>query len=272
MKLDYTQNMPMRHWVPATFFTPHFESIKKRPMRKGIQPLFGLEIEFNPNRSRDLRFEVSEPTQKIAIIKGDGSLQEGGIEICSRPMHLKSHKVAWKPLFDKIKSKEVSPSIGKNTGLHIHFSRDYVSRHLIKGKTDLQEKDFYYRVSEFMKIHRAFFEMCAERVQNHWNKYGGNYNRCHSGALNVRQDTIEFRIFRSPKKYECCMKAIELVDAMMYFAIKTENNGGNIEFTSLMDFVAYINAHRKKYSNLNSFLYKKRKWIYNFLNVPTFQD
>ena len=273
MLLDYTANRPMHFYRASEFFVPHFDLIKNRVQkRKKVHPIFGIEIEFNDPRRRDyLRDDVSPFTRKIAIIKYDGSLAHGGIEICSRPMHLKAHRVAWKPLFDKIKSKSINPSTSAGTGLHIHFARDYAQSHLV-DKGESNERELYYLVADFMKANRQFFELCGGRRANHWCHYGRYYTGDHTGALNLRQNTIEFRIFKSPKNYDTCLKGIEFIDALMKWAICERNNNLPVSSAPLLSFLQFINANRRDYPLLNAFLYKKRKAVYQMLSIPTFQD
>jgi hypothetical protein len=273
MLLDYTTNRPMQYYRANEFFVPHFNSIKNRAQkRKQIHPIFGIEIEFNdPRRSHFLQEDVSPFTRKIAIIKYDGSLAYGGIEICSRPMHLKAHRVAWKPLFDKIKAKSVNPSVSAGTGLHIHFARDYAQSHLVNSG-ESNERELYYLIADFMRANKPFFELCGGRRSSQWCRYGRGYTSEHNGALNLRQNTIEFRIFKSPKNYDTCLKGIEFIDALMKWAIRERNANNPVSTAPLIGFIQFINGNRRDYPKLNAFLYKKRKVVYGMLNIPTFQD
>jgi hypothetical protein len=260
MLLDYTTNTPRRFWNPADFFVPHFKKISSRVHRRKLKPIFGVELEYNVKPGQYISHNLNRLTNKIAIIKPDGSLRPNGVEVCSRPMPRRVHKVAWKKMFEKIKAKEVPIAAGRTTGLHIHYSLDYLVKNLRGGHTVLNP--FLEDTARFVKQNYQFFMLCAERPQNCYCVYGTSIRNRYN-AINLRSDTVEFRMFKSSRTYDSLMKSIELVDILMDFRLKRAfNTAGE---ATLAEFIQYINQNATEFPYLVKFLRKNRAKVVNIL-------
>lgn len=269
--LDYSTNRAFCHYRAEGFFKPHFERLSSRVDRKKVTPLIGAEIEWNPAvRTYNIpSHTIMAKVNRFAILKSDGSLRSGGGEICSRPMDIRAHKVAWKGLFDAIDKDEINVANGRATGLHLHFSKDYIIKEINSSNSGVFS-EFIDAMANFMAGNRGFFELVGERPSNHYNQYGSYYTSWHEGAVNRRSSTIEFRIFKSPKKYETLIKDIEFVECFVKFWINNHLYAHGAQPT-LLKFLRFINKHSHKYSHLKSFLYKKRRTVYELAHIPTFE-
>ena len=166
-------------------------------------------------------------------------------------------------MFDKIQAKEIPIAAGRTTGLHIHYSLDYLTKNLRGGHTVINS--FLEDAARFMKHNYRFFTLCAERPYNCYCVYGDSIRNRYN-SINLRSETVEFRIFKSPRTYDSLMKSIELVDSFMDFNLKRAFNVAGE--ASLAEFLQYINQNSDNFPYLVRFLRKNRPKIKNILENP----
>ena len=216
--------------------------------------LYGIELEYEtPNLSTDL-FNLFELISKWGVFKRDSSL-ESGFEIVTTPCSLEFHYEIWEKFFTKLPR---TVKVYRNCGMHVHATRNRL--------TNLQiGKMLVFLHSPF---NRKFVEIIAERksnVQNNYEslktykdgKHGGiQQNSDRHTALNLNNyNTIEFRIFTSPKNHLTLLKNVEFCKALIKFTGMAEHSITDAK--NYQVFCNYVKMYRKEYSFLAKFLKDK---------------
>lgn len=254
-KLKPTQYLPYNHKVSGEYHG--------FPRTDIISPLaFGVELEVEcADGYTDYNYHYitavnnalsSSGGENFAICKRDGSLKgEGryGFEICTNPASIPFHRQAWKNFF--LNSFGARLSTSERTGLHIHVSKDAISR-LSAGK-----------ILQFIHNpeNRKFLRKVAGRKSNQYANYDAELGIRdvkkrfdHYAAVNTSLSfTIEFRIFSATLNYDRFMSYLEFVDALIRFASTTDC----AKSKNKRDFLAFLNLpkNRLDYRNIIHYLY-----------------
>lgn len=193
-------------------------------------PLFGIELEVeydgsDLDRSNNFKKSIKEVEGNFHY-EEDGSLDDG-FEMITDALTLESHYSRYnrvKEVFaELVKNKFVSHD-NSNCGLHVHVSRRYLNNNHIA------------KMLNFLKDNQSLFERLARRRENqycYYKKAGEVEDRYTS--INIENDeTIEFRIFRGTLKPETYYATLELVDAVVKYAVKTRKK---MTFIGFIEFI-----------------------------------
>lgn len=233
---------------PADFFSPKGETLDNI--------FYGVEVEYESENYGEDTFNVFNLVKDFAVLKRDSSLEQG-FEIVSFPAPLELHYTLWNNFFSNIPKSVKS---FRTCGMHVHCSRHRLS--------SLQIGKMLFFIHDIEN--RKFIELIAGRKSNYQNDFetvkkvtdgkdGGmvpqNTER-HTGLNLNGANTIEFRIFASPKDSKTLYKNIEFCKALIKF---TECSMHSIEESKknkvFCDFVA---RNRRDFPNLNNFLKKNK--------------
>ena len=212
-----------------------------------------LEVEAGEQSPTPLARECRELLGGLAIVKSDGSLNNG-FEIVTRPASLEEQLKHWEPFFDDRPSVLKSFNT-KTCGLHVHTSR-----------APLSELSIAKIVCFVNAAHnRRFIRVIAGRDSANWARCkhkklsdGNKYNPRRYEAVNLQNAaTIEFRIFKGTLKKESVYKAIEFVDALVAFCAPA---GRSLrESMSRCAFTKDVEENTKRWPHLAAFL--DAKWF-----------
>ena len=229
------------------FFSPFIKEKGKYSSR-----LSGVELEYELNEGKSQRealFFLHRNLKDHAIFKRDGSL-DNGIEICTRPASIDIQTTEFRKMFEDTACMDTLV-VEKTCGMHVHVEKKKLSS-LTLGKLTL-----------FMqaKKNKEFLETIAERQSNSYTRTGTDLSvtSVHRGvasgdryqALNLtNQNTIEFRIFKTPEEYGSFLKNMEFIDAITTFAMPATSGIQDVHYESFLNFVK---NNRKTYTELYSF-------------------
>ena len=238
----------------------------KHPIKWLTPILLGCELEYNceDEHSLDVRLSLLKHLDKFVIFKHDGSLaSSGGFEIVTAPADLPLHKEKFTPVFNEFPPELI---VDSSTGMHIHLDRNALSP-LMLG-----------RMTEFMHNpnNKDFIQVVGERVFNTYsNQLGLGYRNVldssnggsRYGTLNLcPQQTVEFRIFKSPKTFPSFIKNLEFVVALVqYFrtGITSTIPKEGKKYEVFLDYLKKENRSKLEARNTSHYLtkYLKEKGI-----------
>ncbi len=216
----------------------------------------GIELEVERNKARGDRHinrEVAELLDGTAIVKHDGSLDDG-FEIVSAPMTLAYHyagangKSPWDAFFDG-PAKHLRSWITDTCGIHVHISRNVLTpMHLGKMIVFVNAEH-----------NREFIQRIAGRHMNNWCEPQGSAKvqdvlkgstQGKYTALNLeRSSTVELRIFRGNTKKAGFFRCLDFAAAMTEF---TRN--ASITALKASDFISWMDKQRHSYPHLATWL------------------
>jgi hypothetical protein len=220
---------------------------------KDIPLKFGIELEVECYDA-DEGVELCEsifPDQYV-VYKEDGSLEEGGFEIVTRPDAPEVHKrIFAKFLGDNRVRHNLTSWNGGRCGVHIHVSRAplsplWIGRILVMINSPSM-KSIVGKVSG--RYNTTYAEIKNKKLI-HGKK--GKDERKYDAVNNSPRHTIEFRLFRGTLVKESFLRYIEFVESVLAFTSPaTTSNRDVAEPKKYLDFVS---SRRKDYKNLYEFL------------------
>ena len=210
-----------------------------------------LEVERKEDTPKDIMFSVMKDLGKhYAILKKDGSLQNGGFEIVTAPATYGVHLTAWDKFFAN-SAKYLDSYNNGHCGIHVHISRRaFTPLHLAK-MTSFYNYDHNLnfitkvagRTSTFAQFkNKDMLDKLRGKSATKLKGMKGLLNNIygHSGgrqkyeAVNLcKPDTVEIRIFRGNVAKLGFFKNIDFVQAVfdytkiascMNFDVGTENS------------------------------------------------
>lgn len=228
-------------------------------MSEGKGPLFyGIELEVECKSGVFYDGEVKRSYMALGldyvVLKRDGSLSDAGFEIVTRPDSLDIHKRRWDG-FIKTASQTLTSWTNGRCGMHIHASR--------AALTQLQLGKMLVWVNH--ANNESVVKTTAGRSLKQWacietgkkltdgKKYKLSPNRY--VALNVRDETVELRIFRGTLKPESFFKNLEFYDALIAFCAPANHSCTDIETPQL--FLRFVTDNAKTYPNLHEFYVRR---------------
>lgn len=193
-------------------------------------PLFGIELEVeyegsDSNRLINFKNSINEVEGNFHY-EQDGSLDDG-FEMITDALTLEKHYSRYdkvKEVFEElVKNKFVSHD-NSNCGLHVHVSRKYLNNNHIAKMLD------------FLKDNQSLFEKLARRKENQYCYYKkAEEVEDRYTSINIENDeTIEFRIFKGTLKPETYYATLELVDAVVKYAVNTRKKMTFIGFNEFI--------------------------------------
>lgn len=230
--------------------------MKKNPLYLGIE----LEYE-SAEKMRKTRIYTGNKLKNHALMKHDGSLRDG-VEIVSCPAEFDIHKPFYKSFLDDLPD---NITVSSRTGMHVHVSR--------KALSPLQEG----RIIDFMNRddNQNFIRKIAMRQSNNYQRSHGHtfrhalrtrkaFKRGESlyypkyANLNIgKLNTIEFRVFSTPRTYKEFSIKMEFVKALVDYCQLAWYNVGIKSQTYFTNFMKWLSNQRKSYSDLYNFCKEK---------------
>jgi len=230
--------------------------MKKNPLYLGIE----LEYE-SAEKMRKTRIYTGNKLRNHALMKSDGSLRDG-VEIVSCPAEFDIHKPYYKSFLDDLPD---NITVSSRTGMHVHISR--------KALSPLQEG----RIIDFMNRddNQNFIRKIAMRQSNNYQRSHGHtfrhalrtrkaFKRGESlyypkyANLNIgKLNTIEFRVFSTPRTYKEFSIKMEFVKALVDYCQLAWYNVGIKSQTYFTNFMKWLSNQRKSYSDLYNFCKEK---------------
>lgn len=223
---------------------------------------FGIELEYeSAQKMRKTRIYTGNKLNNHALMKHDGSLRDG-VEIVSCPAEFDIHKPLYKSFLDDLPD---NITVSSRTGMHVHVSR--------KALSPLQEG----RIIDFMNRddNQNFIRKIAMRPANSYQRSHGHtfrhalqtrkafndgesayypkYANLNIGKLN----TIEFRVFSTPRTYKEFSIKLEFVKALVDYCQLAWYNVGIKSQTYYTNFMDWLSKQRKSYADLYSFCKEK---------------
>ncbi len=229
----------------------NMKSEKEVPIR------FGIELEVEPLRSRDVSLDVFDSLlpSKYVTYKEDGSLSNSGFEIVTRPDCPSLHKRVWgEVLSDKRVRTTTSSWKSGSCGIHIHVSRKPLSElHIGRMLVFMNSKSLEKIVKTVAGRYNASYARINEKKLTSGKKgrYGDRYDTLNHGG----EHTLEFRCFRGTLARESFLKNIEFVECVLDFCKPATCS--NKEVAKPDSFLSFVRSHRKLYPNLFNFLLAK---------------
>lgn len=230
---------------------------------KKVKPnntFLGIELEYEAERSIDRgRLYIGKHMRDHALMKRDGSLRDG-IEVVSCPAEFDIHLPIYKSFLDNLPE---FIKVSERTGMHVHISRNALSP-LAEGKLiefmNRQDNQSNirkiamrpannYQSPTSAKITSALHNRKALKRGD--NPYGGKY--CNLNASN--KNTLEMRIFSTPRTYSEFKIKLEFVKALVDFCNSTVVSLK--ESTSWVSFSNWLSNQRKSYIDLYTFCKEK---------------
>lgn len=220
---------------------------------KNVKPstvYLGIELEYE-STDRDLaKVKVGKALHGHAIMKSDGSIRNG-FEIVTCPATLDIHLEEFKRFYANF-PKELFQA--PNTGMHVHVSRKPLNVFTVGKMTEFLNRS----------DNKPFIAWVAGRIDNSYARItdrtvtfpfingtsGERYN-----ALNLSNtDTIEFRIFSTPKNWEEFASRLEFCQALTDYCQPAQVNTSLKQLTGFPSFINWLQHNRKAYPELSNHL------------------
>ncbi len=225
-----------------------FKAKKVDPEKRLIY--YGIEIEYESS-NRDLdRVSVGKLLKGHAIMKSDGSINEG-FEIVTCPATADIHLEVFKKFYEEFHKMTLMSA--NNVGMHIHISRKPLSTFCVGRMTEFLNRE----------DNKQFLVSIAGREPNHYCQQEkrtvtypvttGSGNRYNMLNLN-NEATVEVRIFSSPTSYEEFARKLQFVEALTTYAQPCQVDAPLKEQTYHGTFIQWLKGNRKFYPELSKFL------------------
>jgi hypothetical protein len=224
---------------------------------EGKGPLFyGIELEVeckgNVHYSNEARRVYTSLGLDYVVLKRDGSLSDAGFEIVTRPDSLDVHKRKWSEFINSASTTLTSWTNGR-CGMHIHASRSAL--------TQLQLGKMLVWINH--PNNESVVKTTAGRALKQWACIemgkkltdGKKLSPNRYVALNVRDETVEIRIFRGTLKPESFYKNLEFYDALIAFCAPANHGCRDIE--TPQPFLKFVTNNVKSYPHLHEFYVRR---------------
>jgi len=244
-----------------------------------VPTMLGIELEIllrqkeggtlRDGAAKTMRTDISIGLKDHAILKHDGSLASGGVEICTRPASYEVHRDSFKNLFRYLEEhKDNLPGkviIDGSCGMHVHVDRAQLTPLQI-GKIHVfingsNNKTFISSIAK--RYHVDYARLSPYPVVGHGNRARFIRHMSQQGAnikyamLNLgRTDTIEFRLFSGTFDYNQIVSNMEFCKALVDWTTpgrSTIHLGSNKQDTISTDlhnptaFKQFVNDNSKDY-------------------------
>ena len=220
---------------------------------------FELEVENQGGDKYALEHGLEKNHRYLLECKGDGSLNDGR-EIVSQPLSwnfIQENKEAIAQMLAYVRKSQFDSE--NSCGLHVHVSKSGLG-----GGTLERMQEFVYGNPEFVHLFTTRSMSNLQRWAYLYKdkdfdyKFGGRaYPTGHYAALDscARNDTVEFRIFRSTLRPSEFFRALEFCHAVISFCQETRL------YASLKpaNFKKFIDEHCDNYPHIYDFLIENRK-------------
>lgn len=235
------------------------------PRNKKNALVFGVELEMAPAYStRDLADrEAAAPLIRALrgpvganyILKHDGSLPCGGVELVTMPFTLSQHiqntGIAWGEILKAVNERSLAKSgAGTDTcGMHVHINKKALSALTIgKMLVFLNNSDIAPLITIVAQRHNSAYARLSTKKLTDGTV--SSENRYDIMNVSVRHPTCEIRMFRGNLTPERIYKNIEFCHALVQYCRQSS-------MRTLCEwdiFVAWLRSVRGQYPNLVRFL------------------
>lgn len=228
---------------------------------------YGIEVETEIRKNFD-KFEVAEDVLNLfkdnqVILKEDSSIGNNGFEIVSNTATFNYHKTKlWENFFGSDIRDKLRSFHAKNTGLHIHCSKEFYTKADIGKIVVFLNLPYNSRfITNFAG--RNYNQYCKRDKFKKITNYESNER---FEALNLtNRNTIEFRIFKGNLQENSFFRYLEFVDCLSYFVKQTSFKTNSLKYWHLIKYIQENTELKKRYSNLFSWL--KIKGYFDTLNT-----
>jgi hypothetical protein len=253
------RNLSYKRTSPTVAF--EFECISATNANEGAAALLGpfdAAYKATVNKTR---------TGRGAIAKQDGSLpDETGVEFVTVPMTLDEHRKVLEKAFPggRLGKGAVSAWNKTKCGMHVHLNRKSLSN-LTLGKMlcfihDPGNTAFHVDVAGRVTSYAEFFEH-RRFVSN------GLPNKAYDGrkysALNVKDETVEFRIFRPSCQLPTLLKNVAYCLAVRDFCVQSTARRKELNWQNFLIWLGKTNA-RREYRELDTWFRTHRSAYADF--------
>jgi len=222
---------------------------------KNVKPstlYLGIELEYETTDKDKARVKVGKQLAGHAIMKSDGSIQNG-FEIVTCPATLEIHMEEFKKFYDNLPGELFAAS---NTGMHVHVSRKPLNLFTIGKMTEfinrLDNKDFVAYIAG--RIDNNYARQDSSRTIS-YPLVNRNNSTARYNALNLSPpETIEFRIFSTPSNWEQFASRLEFCQALTDYCQPAQLNTSLKHLTHYSSFINWMQSHRKDYPELSNHL------------------
>lgn len=215
--------------------------------------MFGVELEMEPRRDTNLIEVFGGNRAEHYILKSDGSLNDGGVELVTIPLTLDGHRLLnWESILAPVVRGHVARSGSGTThcGMHVHINKSALSALTIgKMLVFLNDPDT-----------RAGVELIAQRRSNGYcarsrKKIGDGKRRSESryDILNVGRSTVEVRLFRGNLRFQRVLKNLEFCHALVLYC----QDASAAKVASWGNFLGWLRPRCGEYPMLAGFLAAK---------------
>lgn len=244
---------------------------------------YGIELEVSGSHRHAPDFlsffnDTDFGNETSVYLKSDCSIREGGFEIVTHPMTFDYIKDTFmNTMSEALQDLRKKHFRGHNYGgMHVHLSRsavsfqqwDYISQMLAAPENKkawlflTQRKES--EISQWARLNcRPAYS--TEQAKRYY-EGGSNFGMSRYVALNVTNNTVEFRIFNSNLRPERVMKNLEVCQSLYDFTKPVQRK--NI---SMPMYIKYVRKHADRYPNLAAFLDEK-DWdtevAHDFMSQP----
>lgn len=211
--------------------------------------LFGVELEVESKSDADEGAQWVRDkgmADDYCVFKHDGSLNDGGFEIVTRPDSMAVHKREFAKILESNPGRWIRSWIGGRCGMHVHVTKSALSQlQLGKMLCFLNEPD-----------NAGFVGTVAGRLPSHWCKVSPkkltdiHHNPERYVALNIGSRTAEFRIFRGTLLASSFYKNLEFVQALVAYCAPAQRSIADA--MSYKKFCAWLD--KKEYPHLWNYL------------------
>lgn len=224
---------------------------------------FGIELEVSGSQRHAPEFlDFFGPRTSTLYLKSDCSIRDGGFEIVTQPMSYDYIVEDFKPQLDNgLQYLRKAHFKGHNYGgMHIHVSRNAVSPAMFKKLFTLLYNNAENKQKWLTITQRKESELdhwAGMTVNNdadfaaHYYNQGGRFTSTRYTALNVTNNTVEFRIFNSNLRTERVLKNIEAVKSLLDWSRNARRQN------TMKSYLNFALSNAEKYPNFAAFLKEK---------------
>lgn len=235
----------------------NFKTHKKTPTSD--ERYLGIEIEYQVDKTKQGILYVGDKLKQHAMMKRDGSISNG-FEIVSCPATYEVHMPFYKSFLDDLPDY-IKPHL--SCGMHVHINRRALTNMGAGKFTEFMNRadnekfiylmagrgaNNYQSRSNYVNIKTPFQVEKQRRVSDYVNT--NRYN-----VVNLyNKNTIELRIFASPKNYKEFTRRMQFVKAMVEYCQPCQSSKSLATQTHWTSFVEWLNKQQKEFKELITYI------------------
>lgn len=237
---------------PYSTRVPQLLKFKATKVRPKVEPLYlGCELEFETTDRDTARIKVGKALKGHAIMKSDGSIRNG-FEVVTCPATIDIHLQEFAKFYSNLPGEL---TIASNVGMHVHVSKKPLSVLTIGKLTAFMNRKDNQKFIEYVagRKNNTYCTQNENRTVTYPFTHEGGGDRYNTLNLNPR-DTIEFRIFSTPLKYDEFASKIQFCQALVEYCMPANLGLSLKQLTSYQAFLEWVMPKRKDYPQLVSTL------------------